>query len=78
MPDKVSIDQLTWVLCSAEVNEKLNLGFKELMIVKAFYLSKMTVPAENESSNYEYTYMHRPEFVEFLPRLAHLKYVEKY
>ena len=48
------------------------------MIVKAFYLSKMTVILETEQSNYEYTYMHWPEFLEFLPRLAWIKYRKTY
>lgn len=30
----------------------------------------MTVPWENDNSDYEYTYMHWPEFLEFIGRLA--------
>ena len=43
-------------------------------MVQAFYLCKYTVPMENEMANYEYTYLHWPEFIEFVARLAQLKY----
>ena len=47
-------------------------------IVKAFYLSKSTVVNEVEQSDFEYTYMRKPEFYEFLGRLAWLKYKNTY
>jgi len=50
----------------------------EQMIVQAFFLSKMTVANENDDANYEYTYIHRPEFLEFIGRLAWLKYKDTY
>ena len=48
------------------------------MIVQAFFLSKMTVVNENDYANYEYTYLHQPEFLEFIGRLAWLKYLGTY
>ena len=47
-------------------------------LIKAFYMSKMTVVEEGEDSNYEYTYLHWPEFIEFMGRLAQVKYRGKY
>ena len=41
-------------------------------------MSKMTVVEENEDANYEYTYLHWPEFIEFIGRLAQVKYRGKY
>ena len=41
-------------------------------------MSKMTVIEENEDANYEYTYLHWPEFIEFIGRLAQVKYRGKY
>ena len=38
----------------------------------------MTVANENDDANYEYTYIHRPEFLEFIGRLAWLKYKDTY
>ena len=54
------------------------MGLTDTMIVKAFYLCKMTVVKESENANFEYTFIHWPEFIEFLPRLAWLKYLETY
>ena len=41
-------------------------------------MSKMTVVEETEDSNYEYTYLHWPEFIEFMGRLAQVKFRGKY
>ena len=38
----------------------------------------MTVVLENDVSNFEYTYLHWPEFLEFIGRLAQMKYLETY
>lgn len=46
--------------------------------MKAFYMSKMTVINENDDANYEYTYLQFPEFLEFIGRLAWLKYLKTY
>ena len=46
----------------------------EVGVGQAFYLSKMTVVEEVDFSNFEYTYIHWPEFVEFIGRLALIKY----
>ena len=46
----------------------------EVKVAQAFYLSKMTVVEESDSSDFEYTYLHWPEFVEFMARLAQVKY----
>ena len=51
------------------------LHLTENKIVQAFFLSKMTVANENVDANFEYTFMHRPEFLEFIGRLAWLKYL---
>ena len=60
-----SIDQVRAVLGQGAIPECGELG-----VTKAFYLSKMTVVEESEDSNYEYTYLHWPEFIEFMGRLA--------
>lgn len=70
----VSIDKLRETL--VPVLKPLYLTDK--MIVQAFFLSKMTVANENDDGNYEYTYLHRPEFLEFIGRLAWLKYLDTY
>ena len=57
---------------------KLNLDLSDKMILKAFYLCKMTVWSETTNGNVEYTFIHWPEFLEFLPRLAWLKYLKTY
>ena len=48
------------------------------MIVQAFFLSKMTVVNENDYANYEYTYIHWSEFIEFVGRISWLKYLDTY
>lgn len=49
-------------------------GLTKQVIDQAFYLSKQTIVNESEMANYEYTYLHWPEFIEFIARLAELKY----
>jgi len=70
----VSIDKLRDTLIP--VLEPLHLTDKK--IVQAFFLSKMTVISENNDANYEYTYIHKPEFIEFIGRLAWVKYEGTY
>ena len=70
----VSIDKLREFL----VPVLKPLHITDEMIVQAFFLSKMTVVNENEHANYEYTYLHKPEFLEFIGRLAWLKYFDTY
>ena len=60
-----SIDQVRAVLGGGVIPE-----CGETKVIKAFYMSKMTVVEESDDSNYEYTYLHWPEFVEFIGRLA--------
>ena len=43
-------------------------------ITQAWYLSKMIVMVETEQSEFEYTFMRWPEFLEFVPRLAYFKF----
>ena len=50
----------------------------EARIVQAFYLSKMTVVSECDKANIEYTYLHWPEFIEFIGRLAQVRYLKEY
>ena len=50
----------------------------ERSVIQAFFMSKMTVVEESEDANYEYTYLHWPEFIEFIGRLAQVKYRGKY
>lgn len=70
----MSIDKLRDTLIP--VLEPLHLTDKK--IVQAFFLSKMTVINENNDANFEYTYIQKPEFIEFIGRLAWLKYVGTY
>lgn len=77
MPDKASIDQILCTLKNPKI-AYLNLNLTDKHIIVAFYLSKQTVALEVENSNYEYTFIHWPEFLEFLCRLAWLKYKENY
>lgn len=67
-----SIDKLRKVLYN------LIPGVEENKIIQAFYLSKMTVALEIENSNEEYTFLKWPEFMEFIGRLAQLKYLDAY
>ena len=60
-----SIDQVRAVLGSGVIPE-----CGELSVITAFYMSKMTIVDESDDSNYEYTYLHWPEFIEFIGRLA--------
>ena len=70
----VSIDKICTTL-----KPVLNpIHISERKIMKAFYMSKMTVINENDDANYEYTYLHLPEFLEFIGRLAWLKYLKTY
>ena len=46
----------------------------ESLVIQAFYLSKQTVTDEIDMANYEYTYLHWPEFIEFIGRIAQLKH----
>ena len=64
-PTMVSVDQARHVLGSGVIPD-----VDDRLVTKAFYLSKMTVVNENESSNYEYTYLHFAEFIEMIGRIA--------
>ena len=48
--------------------------FSERKIIKAHFMSKMTVPNENEDGILEYWHLKFVEFLEFICRLAWLKY----
>lgn len=61
-----SIDQIRTVLMPATII----LGIGDHTVYKAFYASKMTCVQETDNSNYEYTYLHKSEFYEFIGRLA--------
>ena len=75
--DKPSIDQITQLLRDPQY-ALFNFGLTDFMIVKSFFLAKMTIVLETENSNFEYTFIHWPEFLEFLPRLAWIKYQSTY
>ena len=64
-----SVDQIR-----AVIGNHLIPGLPDQYIFQAFYLSKQTVPQENDMANYEYTYLHEWEFTEFVARLAYMKY----
>ena len=46
------------------------------MIVKAFYMSKMTVVDEHRDGNLEFTHLKFVEFLEFLARVTHFFFEE--
>ena len=50
----------------------------EAKVQQAFYMSKMTLIQECDFANVEYTYLHWPEFLEFIGRLAQVKYHKSY
>ena len=69
-PDHPSIDQMvTWL-------NNVIPGVTSVEIVSAWYLSKMICSKETDHSEYEYTFMRWPEFIEFVPRLAFFKYFD--
>ena len=67
----MSIDKIRYVFGPGFADLDIN----DTKIIQAWYSSKMTVVNENEKGNYEYTFLHWPEFLEFLGRLAWLKYI---
>ena len=63
-----TLDQIIFVLDGMipDINER--------KIVQAFYLSKSTVADESGHALQEYTFIKWPEFIEFIARLAWMKY----
>ena len=68
VPDYPSVDQMVSFLHMKIPN------VSDTNITQAWYLSKMIVMVETEQSEFEYTFMRWPEFLEFVPRLAYFKF----
>ena len=67
----MSVDQAIYALAFGAIPD-----VNERIIVQAFFLSKQTVPNENDNANHEYTYLRFEEFIEMIGRIAQLKYLQ--